>query len=329
MIASVFQDIDYFREKPQAFFTLSKDLYPGNFKPTLTHSFLKLLHDKERLLRVFTQNIDTLERLAGLTSDKIVEAHGSFATSRCIRCHHEVEPDWMRELCLQGQVAYCPRTACKEKSGKKGSLVKPDIVFFGEGLPDRFFSSLRDLKKADLLIVLGTSLQVNPFASLVHQVSDHCPRVLINLERVGEIASYREGGMHFLMNEVGFDFEGWTLSKGKGKEHIRDVFWQGNCDEGILELAEHLGWKDELLSSHQKICAAIDAQNSTTRLPDPADETLNHARDTAAKAASSVAEKTDAGDKESNILSERMAQLDVQCEHHDTTSSPTKESTSD
>jgi NAD-dependent SIR2 family protein deacetylase len=51
---------------------------------------MRLLQEKEILLRCFTQNIDTLERIAGVESDRIVEAHGSFATSRCIDCSKEV-----------------------------------------------------------------------------------------------------------------------------------------------------------------------------------------------------------------------------------------------
>lgn len=47
---------------------------------------MRLLQEKGILLRCFTQNIDTLERMAGVTAENIVEAHGSFATSRCIDC---------------------------------------------------------------------------------------------------------------------------------------------------------------------------------------------------------------------------------------------------
>jgi NAD+-dependent protein deacetylase SIR2 len=52
----------------------------------LAHTFLRLLQDKGILLRCFTQNIDTLERRAGVDADNIVEAHGSFATHKCIDC---------------------------------------------------------------------------------------------------------------------------------------------------------------------------------------------------------------------------------------------------
>ena len=57
---------------------LAKELYPGNFKPTPAHYFIRLLEKKGLLLRCFTQNIDSLEREAGVSSDKIVAAHGNF-----------------------------------------------------------------------------------------------------------------------------------------------------------------------------------------------------------------------------------------------------------
>ncbi len=57
---------------------LAKELYPGNFKPTAAHYFLKLLESKGLLLRCFTQNIDSLEQEAGVSAEKIVAAHGNF-----------------------------------------------------------------------------------------------------------------------------------------------------------------------------------------------------------------------------------------------------------
>ncbi len=91
-------ELDYFRERPQPFYILAKELYPGNFKPTLCHYFIRLLHQKCLLVRHFTQNIDTLERIAGVPGDKIVEAHGSFASAHCINpsCREEYSPDWVK-----------------------------------------------------------------------------------------------------------------------------------------------------------------------------------------------------------------------------------------
>jgi NAD-dependent histone deacetylase SIR2 len=73
-------DIAYFRNRPEPFYTLARELYPGKYRPTITHSFITLLHKKGLLLKLFTQNIDCLEREAGVPGDLIIEAHGSFAT---------------------------------------------------------------------------------------------------------------------------------------------------------------------------------------------------------------------------------------------------------
>lgn len=278
-------DISYFQRHPQPFFTLAKHLYPGNFKPALAHYFLTLLQEKGKLKRIFTQNVDTLERIAGVKGDYIVEAHGSFATSTCIVCKHRVEPDWIRAKVEKGEVARCPRPKCK--SGKKGEsgLVKPDIVFFGESLPTRFFRCIPDLKTADLLIVMGTSLQVQPFASLIDAVPATCPRVLLNLERVGELASsdgYEGGGMGAGMyNETGFDFDGLTYG---GKDKTRDVFWEGKADDAVAELVKHLGeeWETELKRLKEEGYAKLD-KGKKQDTPAPAEATTAKEKKTGSK----------------------------------------------
>jgi NAD-dependent SIR2 family protein deacetylase len=104
-------------------------------QPTPTHYFFRLLDQHSLLKRVFTQNIDTLETLAGLDESRIIEAHGSFATAHCLECRKEASKEYvLRWGGRKGEVV-----RCDECDG----LVKPDIVFFGEGLPDRFFQSLQ------------------------------------------------------------------------------------------------------------------------------------------------------------------------------------------
>lgn len=70
-------DISYFRENPDPFYVLAKELYPGKFYPTIAHAFIALLDEKYMLQMLFTQNIDCLERRAGVPDEKIVEAHGT------------------------------------------------------------------------------------------------------------------------------------------------------------------------------------------------------------------------------------------------------------
>ncbi|XP_068562651.1 NAD-dependent protein deacetylase sirtuin-2 [Cebidichthys violaceus] len=224
---AIFQ-IDYFKKHPEPFFALAKELYPGQFKPTICHYFMKLLKDKGHLRRCYTQNIDTLERVAGLEGDDLIEAHGTFYTSHCVSfsCRKEYDLDWMRDQIFSEDIPRCDKCS---------SLVKPDIVFFGESLPVRFFTSMKmDFPRCDLLLIMGTSLQVQPFAGLVGRVSKSCPRLLINMEKAGQ-ADPLFGLLGF---GGGMDFD--------SDKAYRDVAHISTCDEGCLALAELLGWKEEL-----------------------------------------------------------------------------------
>ena len=79
-------DIQYFRVDPKPFNVWSKEFLPGvNYKPSIGHFFIRLLQDKNLLLRHYTQNIDGLESIAGVEEENIVAAHGSFSTASCIR----------------------------------------------------------------------------------------------------------------------------------------------------------------------------------------------------------------------------------------------------
>lgn len=201
-------DISYFRQNPDPFYVLARELYPGKFHPTVSHAFIALLAGKGLLRMLFTQNIDCLERRAGVPAEKIVEAHGSFATQRCIDCKKEFPDDEMREHVEKGQVPRCK--TCK-------GLVKPDIVFFGEALPSAFSQNAYHTSIADLVLIIGTSLSVYPFASLPEMVPQDRPRVLFNMERVGDMGTRPD-----------------------------DVLVLGECDDGIRKLADALGWREEL-----------------------------------------------------------------------------------
>lgn len=123
-----------------------------------------------------------------------------------------------------------------EKNGKCEGYVKPDIVFFGEDLPMRFGQlRLKDFQEkedpCDCLLVLGTSLAVAPFNTLVSNAESNVPRVLINNEKVG-VRSNLYGG---------FEFD--------HKDNYRDLFLEGSCDDTVLEICKELGWEKELLPS--------------------------------------------------------------------------------
>ena len=222
--------LDFFYENPKPFYTLAKEIYPGLHCPTPTHYFLKLLADKGILRRVFTQNIDSLERIAGLDPSLIVAAHGNFDTATCIDTGDKVDTEEVKEAILLGEEGW------KKMNNKYGGLVKPDIVFFGEKLPERFFTyANNDFSKCDLLIVMGTSLKVQPFASLIDKVDINTPRLLINIEEVG--VNNIENGLNSYFSD-GFNFI--------NNEDCRDVAYLRECDIGVKELVDRLGWREEL-----------------------------------------------------------------------------------
>jgi NAD-dependent deacetylase sirtuin 2 len=226
-------ELDFFRSNPEPFYLLAAELYPGRYPPTPTHHFVKLLHDKGLLLRCFTQNIDSLEAAAGVPADKIVAAHGNFDSARCLSGHHACVSEVKKHV-DRGEVMRCARDDCD-------ALVKPDIVFFGENLPERFGEKAHsDFPKCDLLVVAGTSLAVHPFAGLVNHPGEDVPRLLVNRERVGE-ADARVRAMAALVGHtagLGFDFDSET--------NRRDALFLGDCDDGFRELARLLGWDAEL-----------------------------------------------------------------------------------
>jgi NAD+-dependent protein deacetylase SIR2 len=101
-------DIEVFRDNPQIFYNFAKMVLPSTTKFSPTHAFLRLLQDKNKLLRVYTQNIDNLERLAGVQEEKLVQCHGSFATASCMRCRLQVTGDEIKEDVLRGEIPKCP-----------------------------------------------------------------------------------------------------------------------------------------------------------------------------------------------------------------------------
>lgn len=255
-------DIDYFREKPQAFYTLANQLYPGTFFPSKFHYFLRLVQDKNLLKRIYTQNIDTLERLAGIKDEFIVEAHGSFASNHCIDCDSEMSTDDLKEQMTKG-IPTCAK--CK-------GYVKPDIVFFGEGLPPRFFDLWdEDCEEVEIAIVAGTSLTVYPFAALPSEVGLSTLRVLVNKDLVG-------------------DFK---------KKRRTDIVFLEDCDGFATEICKLLGWEKELEELITKERAFFDKRKEVKEV---AVESVT--KESAVKSASKESSGTDiatkSGSKESS-----------------------------
>lgn len=202
-------DISYFKENPLPFYQFAKALFPGQFRPTAGHRFIKCIEDHGKLLRNYTQNIDTLEKQAGI--NKVVECHGSFAKATCTSCGYCVDGEVIKDDVLSQKVPKCPKCHGKNSAGPADGLgvMKPNIVFFGEQLSDEFHKTLdADKDSVDLLIVIGSSLKVKPVALIPRHISPKVPQILINRET---------------LDHMGFDIE-----------------LLGDCDEIIQKLCTKL-----------------------------------------------------------------------------------------
>ncbi|CEM62681.1 NAD-dependent protein deacylase [Treponema phagedenis] len=157
-------DIDVFYRDPSIYYGLAKEFIYGleEKHPAIVHIVLAELEKKGLLKALITQNIDLLHQKAGSTD--VIEVHGTPAQHYCIDCRHTVDFAAVVETAKTGNVPRCP---------KCGGVMKPAITFFGEALPQTaLLRAERECSKADLLLVLGTSLTVYPAAALpgiVHQ----------------------------------------------------------------------------------------------------------------------------------------------------------------
>jgi len=239
-------EIHNFVEDPSVFYSLARDLLPDEqmrFSPT--HAFLKLLQDKGKLLTCYTQNIDNLEAKAGIEKDKLIQCHGSFATVTCLKCRHRVPGEEIFPAIRAQQVARCQRCiealGSAQKTQSPGApsskkprpykpdasddddnnedddipepgILKPDIIFFGEPLPNNFFDRFTqtDAALTDLVLVLGTSLKVAPVSDIPNYLPRSVPHIYISRDPV---------------RHVNFD-----------------VQLLGDCDAVVFELCTRAGW---------------------------------------------------------------------------------------
>ena len=152
-------DIDFFTAHPDVFYSWAKDNWYNidDVKPNIIHTTLKKAEDMGFLTEgIFTQNIDFLHERAG--SKKVYPLHGTLERGYCMNCHSYHEYDEISKMVHQDMVPKC--STC-------GGVIKPDIVFYGENLDMSILARAENaFYNADLVLVLGSSLVVNPAASL-------------------------------------------------------------------------------------------------------------------------------------------------------------------
>jgi NAD-dependent deacetylase len=128
----------------------------GSKVPNAAHEAIAELERRGLIEAVITQNIDRLHRAAG--SKNVIEVHGTIETSSCIGCGHSVGIEEVDSLFDQSGVAYCE--GC-------GGKVKPDVVLFGEMLPEAAMAEATALcEEAEVVLCVGSSLEVFPVAGL-------------------------------------------------------------------------------------------------------------------------------------------------------------------
>lgn len=145
--------IDLFKSNPKMFFDFYKDkMNCLDAKPNVIHKYLAKLEKEKKLKAIITQNIDGLHQKAG--SKNVLEIHGTVYKNHCIDCGKSYSAEYVFNC------EDVPRCNC-------GGIIKPDVILYGEQLPNSFVVAMDYINKADLLIVAGTSLTVEPAASLV------------------------------------------------------------------------------------------------------------------------------------------------------------------
>lgn len=152
--------IDTFREDPERFWSFYGERFAtlGEKRPNGAHEVLVELERRGLIDAVVTQNIDRLHHMAG--TEELIEVHGSIETSRCLSCGAAYELEWVRDRAAEVGVPRC--TQCDD-----GPPLKPDVVLFGEMLPEAAIGRAFELAAgADLLIAVGSSLVVHPVAGL-------------------------------------------------------------------------------------------------------------------------------------------------------------------
>lgn len=145
----------FYERKPEYFFRFYREkMLPLGFEPNVTHKVLARLEKEGHLAAVVTQNIDGLHQKAG--SRNVFELHGSVLRNYCVKCGKFYGAEVVKNA--KG----VPLCDC-------GGVIKPDVVLYEESLDERtMMGAVAAIRRADLLIVGGTSLTVYPAAGLLH-----------------------------------------------------------------------------------------------------------------------------------------------------------------
>ncbi len=149
--------IDYFEEHPETFYDFYRKYFILKVEPNKAHDALAKLEEIGKLKAVITQNIDGLHQAAG--SKNVIELHGTTKEFYCHSCGKDLDTECVMMDIKDEQIPKCKYC---------GGIAKPKVILYGEMLHgDVTQAAVRQIENADMLIVGGTSLAVNPAASFV------------------------------------------------------------------------------------------------------------------------------------------------------------------
>lgn len=163
-----------FKYHPDRFYRWLKPLLQASIEaqPNPAHKAISELENAGIVKAVITQNIDNLHQKAG--SRNVIELHGSMAHFYCPDCHQSVSnPQSVIKEILADSIPHCIHCA---------SIIKPDITLFEESLPERAWQQAdSEVRKADLMLVAGSSLEVVPASSLPYDAwRKGCRIIMVN-----------------------------------------------------------------------------------------------------------------------------------------------------
>ena len=149
--------LHFFHRNPAIFYQWAQEFCYclDRYQPSIIHNLLADLEARQIIGGVMTQNIDVLHQKAG--SRRVLEIHGSPSNHHCLKCRKSFGYDEIAPIVMKNEV---PKCDC-------GGIIKPDIIFYGESLDQDTLEACFDwAEKCDLMIVLGSSLTVQPAASI-------------------------------------------------------------------------------------------------------------------------------------------------------------------
>ena len=179
-----------FRTQPEQFFSWFQPLASLilDAQPNPAHTALAKLETLGVVRSVITQNIDGLHQRAG--SESVYEVHGTMFTLTCGQCYQQFNSlDFVQSYFVEGIIPTC--TSCS-------GILKPDVILFQEQLPRTVWQMVElEISKCDLMIVIGSSLEVNPVANLPYKVVAQGGKLLI----VNEQETYMNSRADIIFNQ--------------------------------------------------------------------------------------------------------------------------------